>query len=202
MKYCKANYLVRAIGSQAVYLKDYYTGEACCGDSSICDGPHYDAGPWPMSNIQYSELWCYYWDFGIFGKAPKTGWYNSDTDPAQNNNAMLDAPAHASVNRMNTGTCVDYSFVVTTALRKAGYSKNAIMSVRSPGHLYNLVWIPGTGKYQFIDTVGNNGGDFFTGPGWGWDSGGPQTHCTFTTNQCSNDGGMMTCPAKSEVYGC
>ena len=141
MKYCKAAYLVRGIGSQAIYVKDYYTAEACCKDASFCGnaGPRYQAyTPWPMSNIKYNVLWCYYYDNWIFGKSPKDGWYGSDTDPAANNNALADFPAHATVNTMNTGTCVDYSFVVTTSLRKIGFTKNQIMSARAPGHLYNL----------------------------------------------------------------
>jgi hypothetical protein len=206
MKICKASYLVYSIGSEAVYMKDYYTAEACCKASSFCDGyPHYQSwNPWPQSNIKFNELWCYWNDYWIFGKSPKNGWYGSDTNPESNNNALADIPAHASVNTMNTGTCVDYSFVVTTALRKAGFGKNEIMSIRTPGHLYNAVWLPGDNKYSFIDTVGNNGGDFFTGPGWGWDTSKKKNldHCQYDSNRCSNDAGMRNCPSKSNMYGC
>jgi hypothetical protein len=205
MKICKASYLVYGMGSQAIYMKDYYTAEACCKASSFCEGyPKYQSwNPWPQSNIKFNELWCYWNDYWIFGKSPKDGWYGSDTNPESNNNALADLPSHASVNTMNTGTCVDYSFVVTTALRKAGFSKNSIMSMRTPGHLYNVVWLPGDSKYSFIDTVGNNGGDFFTGPGWDWKSGGKLVdHCDYNSDRCSNDGGQKNCPAKSQVYGC
>jgi hypothetical protein len=206
VKYCKAAYLVRGIGSQAVYVKDYYTAEACCKDASFCGdaGPRFQAyQPWPMANIKYGQLWCYYTDWGIFGKTAKDGWYGSDTNPQSNNNALADFPAHATVNTMNTGTCVDYSFVVTTSLRKIGFNKNQIMSMRTPGHLYNVVWLPGDSKYSFIDTVGNTGGDFFTGGGWGWTSNGKNVdHCSYSSDKCSNDGGMKNCPSKSQVYGC
>jgi hypothetical protein len=205
MKICKASYLVYSLGSQAVYMKDYYTAEACCKDASFCkDFPRFQAwNPWPQSNIKFNELWCYWTDWGIFGKTAKNGWYHSDNNPQSNNNALADIPAHASMNTMNTGTCVDYSFAVTTALRKSGFRKNEIMSMRTPGHLYNVVWLPGDGKYSFIDTVGNNGGDFFTGPGWDWKSGGKEVdHCDYDSNRCSNDGGMRNCPSKSQVLGC
>jgi len=204
MKLCKAAYLTYGIGSQAVYVKDYYIGECCCKAASICDShPHYQAGPWPQSNIHFNELWCYYYDWWIFGKSPKDGWYHSDTNPESNNNALADNPAHATVNRLNTGTCVDYGFVVATALRKAGYSKNEVMAIRTPGHVYNAVWLPGDTKYSFIDTVGNNGGDFFTGPGWDWTSGGDHyDHCDYNSNKCSNDWGMRSCPSKSNMWGC
>jgi hypothetical protein len=156
-----------------------------------------------MANIKYGQLWCYYTDWGIFGKTAKDGWYGSDTNPQSNNNALADFPAHATVNTMNTGTCVDYSFVVTTSLRKIGFNKNQIMSMRTPGHLYNVVWLPGDSKYSFIDTVGNTGGDFFTGGGWGWTSNGKNVdHCSYSSDKCSNDGGMKNCPSKSQVYGC
>jgi hypothetical protein len=205
MKFCKAAYLVRTVGSYGVYMKDYYTAEACCKDASFCgDYPRFQAyNPWPMANIKFNELWCYYTDWGIFGKSAKDGWYNSDTNPESNNNALADFPAHASVNVMNTGTCVDYSFVVTTALRKAGFKKNEILSMRTPGHLYNVVWLPGDSKYSFIDTVGNTGGDFFTGPGWSWKSGGKSVnHCSYNSDRCSNDNGPVNCPSKGDVTGC
>jgi hypothetical protein len=207
MKFCKAAYLVRSLGSSAVYMKDYYTAEACCKDASFCDGsvyPHFQAyNPWPMANIKFNQLWCYYTDWGIFGKSAKDGWYNSDTNPQDNNNALADIPTHASINTMNTGTCVDYSFAVTTALRKSGFKKNEILSMRTPGHLYNVVWLPGDSKYSFIDTVGNTGGDFFTGPGWSWKSGGKSVnHCSYNSDRCSNDNGQVNCPSKSDVSGC
>jgi len=206
MKLCKTNFLVLGIGSQAVYMKDYYRAEACCKDSgNLCkDYSHFQAyNPWPQSNIKFSELWCYYTDWGIFGNTAKDGWYGSDYDPESNNNALADIPAHASVNRMNTGTCVDYSFVTTTALRKAGYARSQVMSMNAPGHLYNLVWLPGDTKYSFIDTVGNSAGNFFTGPGWTWTAGGEERdHCDYYSDKCSNDGGKRNCPAKDKVWGC
>jgi hypothetical protein len=204
MKMCKASYLVHGIGANAVYVKDYYTAEACCKDLSLCgSNPRFQAWePWPAANIKYNELWCYWYDAWIFGRYPRDGWYGSDTNPESNNNALADFPAHATVNVMNTGTCVDYSFVVTTSLRKAGFNKNEIMSMRTPGHLYNVVWLPGDTKYSFIDTVGNNGGDFFTGPGWDWESNGHRDHCGYNSDKCSNDNGMKNCPSKSNVWGC
>lgn len=38
-------------------------------------------------------------------------------------------PAHASLNYVKTGTCVDYSVAATTLLRKAGYYKNEVYTV-------------------------------------------------------------------------
>jgi len=208
MKICKASYIVYGLGSGAVYMKDYYTGEFCCADSgSICSGlPHFTAGPWPQSNILFGELHCYFTKFNyLFGTSyyPKKGWYSSDSDPKANNNAAVDIPPHSSINIMNTGTCVDYSFAITTLMRKAGFGQNEIITMNAPGHAYNLVWLPGASKYTFIDTVGNNGGDFFSGPGWGWTAkGAHQDHCTYKPDKCSNDFGIFTCPTKSQIEGC
>lgn len=209
MKLCKASYLVYGVGSEAVYMKDYYTGEFCCAnDDGICHGlPKFTAGPWPESNIQFGSLRCVYTKYdpwiGDTQYFAKKGWYGSDTDQEQNNNAAVDIPPHSSINVMNTGTCVDYSFVITTLFRKAGFGVNEIMSMRSPGHLYNLVWLPGATKFTFIDTVGNTGGNFFTGPGWNWTSKGVyQDHCTYSSDRCSNDYGAFYCPSRSDIVGC
>ncbi|MBI5047150.1 hypothetical protein HZC07_05490 [Candidatus Micrarchaeota archaeon] len=208
MKLCKADYLVYAVGSKAVYMKDYYRAEACCADDSgICDPnkyPHFQASnPWPQSNMVFNSLSCTYTHYDYFFSStnkPKVGWWASDVDSSKNNYAFVDAPAHSSVNILNTGTCVDYSFVVATALRKSGFASNEVMSVAAPGHLYNAVWLPGDNKYTFIDTVGNSGGEFFSGPGWMWNQN-KTNHCSYTA--CSNDLGMRTCPVKgTEMTGC
>ncbi|MEW6035982.1 MAG: PKD domain-containing protein [Candidatus Micrarchaeota archaeon] len=208
MKVCKTSYLVHGIGSSAIYMKDYYRGEACCKDNPACgDNPRFEAGPWPASNIKFSELRCVYTLvkplIGSNYKVPKDGWYGSDSDPKANNNAMLTTPTHSSINVMNTGTCVDYSLAVTTALRKAGYKKNEVPSMEAPGHMYNLVYLPGESKYSLVDTVGNRGGEFFTGGGWGWKYKGVDTdHCSYKADRCGNDLGFWTCPGKGEVTGC
>ncbi|MBI5227618.1 hypothetical protein HY988_03460 [Candidatus Micrarchaeota archaeon] len=208
MKLCKASYLVYGIGSKAVYLKDYYLGETCCAeDKKLCDSKKYAyfqaSNPWPESNIKFNSLYCSYTHYSLVVTSwneRKTGWWGSDTDPSKNNNAMVDAPAHSSVNIMNTGTCVDYSFVTATALRKSGFAANEIMSVRAPGHLYNAIWLPGDSRYTFIDTVGNSGGEFFSGPGWKWNNN-MTTHCSY--DACSNDLGMRSCPIRgTQMAGC
>jgi hypothetical protein len=208
MKICKTAYLAYGIGSQAIYMKDYFKAEACCKDNGACgDNPRFVASPWPKSNVQFGELRCYYTLvkplFGDNYKVAKDGWYTSDTDPKGNNMAMVTVPTHSSVNVLNTGTCVDYGLTVTTALRKTGYRKNEIFAMEAPGHLYNLVWLPGDSKYSFIDTVGNRGGEFFTGGGWSWKKDGADVnHCSYKADRCANDLGFWYCPAKSEVAGC
>jgi len=197
MKLCKAKYLVKGIGTHGIYMKDYYTAETCCkGDCE--DYPHWQSwNPWPASNIKFSELWCYWTDYGTFNR-PKDGWWNSDTDPSDNNMAIADIPTHASINIMNTGTCADYSFAVATALRKAGYGDWEIFSVSAPCHRFNIILLPGASNYTFIDTT-PAAEDFFVGEGAEWDCDGHNSHCSFYGDKCSNDRGWWHCP---DVQGC
>ncbi|MFH0834736.1 MAG: fibronectin type III domain-containing protein [Candidatus Micrarchaeota archaeon] len=208
MKFCRASYLVHAIGSEAIYMQDYYMGEVCCAADSLCkekgyERYYYTTKPHPVSNIQFDSLVCYFYNVGgVRWRAE--GWYNSDYDPDENNNALVDIPAHASVNRMNTGTCADYSVVVTTALRKAGFGKGQVYSAGLPRHLINLIKLPGEEKFRITDTTGNTGGDFAADAATKWiNAGGTKfARCDYASNECSNDGGYYYCPKKSAVQGC
>ena len=92
-------------------------------------------------------------------KSSKT--WKTDTDWKNKNDcAFNDLPAHASIDKIKTGTCTDYSIALTTLLRKAGYSKEEIYSVggfdpKTGAHAYNLVKIPGDKKFRIVDTTGN-----------------------------------------------
>jgi hypothetical protein len=222
MKLCKTNYLVHATGDEAIYMKDYYIGEICCAGKDSCnataDNPTHElfsAGPWPRSNIQFDRLWCEAIHIHVpllFDETfPGPPAYASDTNPDENNNPGPTLPAHASVNRMNTGTCIDYSLVVTTALRKIGYASYEIFSVTAPVHEYNIVRLPGDGgRYSFIDNVGTTGGGISTGGGSPWISGVGSSwagggdarqvdHCDYEVDTCANDVGTFYCPS---VTGC
>ncbi len=73
-------------------------------------------------------------------------------------------PTHAVVNIMRTGTCADYSSVVTTLLRKAGYRCDEVFSATYPGHVWNVVKFPGMDKWVVVDTTGGDGGGISTQP--------------------------------------
>jgi len=120
-------------------------------------------------------------------------------------------PVHASINLLSTGTCVDYSFAVTTILRKLGYSKDEVFSVNGEGHGYNLVKFPGESKWHYVDTVGNNGGKVYGGSGY------PQIYnstghlvtwydyCKNMDGGCSNDyysESVRICPPNNQIYSC
>ncbi|MFO7966122.1 MAG: PKD domain-containing protein, partial [Archaeoglobaceae archaeon] len=128
------------------------------------------------------------------------GW-TSDTDIGSNSCCFSDLPAHASMQYLDTGTCVDYSVVLTTLLRMSGYEDHEVYSTRSDcpgdsGHAFNLIKLPGDSKYTLIDNVGNcNGYRPGNTPGCN-----DCYYCQF--EKCSNDNGKGTCPSKCDVFGC
>jgi hypothetical protein len=229
-KKCTALYTISAFGYGAIYMQGYFHGEWCCydsdklcpggcerfkvrptawqmGTSDSCDG---DGGAHPDYNMGGHR--CEYNEFIV--KWGKAGHWSSDTDWHANSDSVVDVPAHASIDRLSTGTCVDYSFALTTMLRKLGYSKDDVFSVNGEGHGYNLLRFPGEAKFHYVDTVGNRGGEVFGGTGFNkivnqsapgkpalaW-----YDYCRKMDDGCSNDAyGQSTgrCPANENIYGC
>jgi parallel beta-helix repeat protein len=221
LKTCLAHYLISSFGGAGIYMQNYFHGEWSCyghrtasscpkwcvcppawelGTSASCSGP----GGFTV-DFQMGGHRCVYYDAWIFGKYGKHGSWSSDTNWQNNSDSACDTPTHASINRLSTGTCVDYSFAVTTMLRKAGYSSEDVLSVNGDGHGYNLVRFPGEPKWHYVDTVGNRSGEVFGGPGW------PDTlyawydYCHNLDDGCSNDvlsQRRSNCPPNSSIYGC
>jgi len=108
---------------------------------------------------------------------------------------LHDAPTHASINLLSTGTCVDYSFALTTLLRKIGYKKDEVYTVETKDHSFTLVKLDGDLKYTAIDTTGNNYAIVIGGKPQGYD------YCS-EMKHCYNDLGELDCPGLSEVIGC
>jgi hypothetical protein len=145
--------------------------------------------------VHKSFLW---WDWG------KAGYWSSDTNFRSNSDSVCDVPAHASINRLSTGTCVDYSFAVTTILRKMGYSRSDVYSVNGEGHGYNLVRFPGETKWHYVDTTGNRGAEITGGTGYDAPTNG-YDYCRKMDDGCSNDYWSQStgnCPANSNIFGC
>ncbi len=229
-KKCTALYTISAFGYGAVYMQGYFTGEWCCydsdkictagcerfkvrptawqmGTSESCKG---DGGAHPDYNMGGHR--CEYYEFIV--KWGKEGHWSSDTDWRANSDSVVDVPAHASIDRLSTGTCVDYSFAVTTMLRKLGYSKDDVFSVNGEGHGYNLVRFPGEAKFHYVDTVGNRGSEVLGGAGFipivnqsvpgkpklAW-----YDYCRNMDDGCSNDEyseSVGRCPSNNDIYGC
>lgn len=204
-------------------MQGYFHGELSCYDAPLkpANCPAFDVAPaaWEMGttascagsggfrpDFQMGGHNCEYgwwWFFGTH-KYGKEGYWNSDTDWESNSDSFTDPPTHASIDRLSTGTCADYSLALTTILRKLGYSKNEIFSVQGEDHAYNLVKFPGETKWHYVDTVGNGGGVYggagFTRPTDAW-----YKYCTNMTDGCSNDiysESRSTCPPNKAIFGC
>jgi hypothetical protein len=156
---------------------------------------------------------CEYWVYDG-DKYGKNGYWASDTDWHANSDSVTDVPAHASILRLATGTCVDYSFALTTILRKLGYSRGDVLSVNGVGHGYNLLRLPGESKFHYVDTVGNRGNEIFGGTGFAAivDQSAPgkpalawYDYCRKMDEGCSNDYYSQStgnCPPNNNIYGC
>jgi hypothetical protein len=203
-KRCLGHYAIEGIGSSAAYMQGYFSGELCCygrdscpsgcsrfkvdpkasvmGTSSSCEGSGGARPDFQMGGHRCQYYWA--WVFTTI-KWGKPGYWKSDTDWKKNSDSFCDVPAHASINRLSTGTCVDYSFALTTILRKMGYSKDDVFSVNGDGHGYNLVRFPGDAKYHYVDTTGNNAGEVQNDP---------TGHCCMgTAESCSEITDMGVC---------
>jgi hypothetical protein len=84
--------------------------------------------------------------------------------PEHNVYGVVDqAPAEKLVNEYQTGICRDYAEVVTTLLRKAGYSVREVGDFCDGAHCYNVVKFPGEREWHVVDTTGNILGINFAG---------------------------------------
>ena len=197
IKRCEGLYLIKSLGADAIYMQDYFEAEMCCyGVKELCSNNLnlYSAEPLPRTEttqILTNNLKCF--------NNPKNnipGKWLSDTRIDKNNIALNDAPAHVSLNILSTGTCVDYSFSLTTLLRKSGYLEDEVYSVEAPNHAYNLVKLPLDRKYTLVDTTGNNEPPIVLG----------KTPLSYdyceNIKRCYNDNGEAICPSLKDIYGC
>jgi hypothetical protein len=134
------------------------------------------------------------------GRIPD-GW-TSDTDLGANSCCFAHLPAHVSTEILSTGTCVDYSVVLTTLLRMSGYKQDEVYTTISAGpenpHSFNLIRFPGDSNYTLVDTVGNcDGYHPMALPGCN-----DCYYCSYTRDCCANDNGQVDCPLRTEVWGC
>lgn len=195
-KKCQGLYLIKALSGDQIYMQDYFEAEMCCyGVEELCtDSTNlYTARPLPQTetDIDINDIRCF--------NTPKdnpTGKWVSDYKIDLNNIALSDMPSHVSLNILSTGTCVDYSFSLTTLLRKAGYKANEVYSVETPNHAFNLIKFPGNNEFTVVDTTGNNDPAIVFGKvpkGY--------AYCENIRN-CYNDNGEIICPLFKGIYGC
>ncbi|MBK7385277.1 MAG: hypothetical protein IPI63_00555 [Methanothrix sp.] len=224
-KRCRGLYIIRAFGPDAVYMQGYALFKACCSGYPECTRTTW---PSPAGTTSFREgfnqnvagLSCRPEEWGV------SAW-RSDTNMSENSAVLGLFPAHATINILQTGVCVDYAAALATALRKAGYSKSEVMVAASlgydlsllgehPGHAYNLVKLPGEERYYIVDTTGNGEGINLDGlPHYFWFVGNFMSqpvrirvfdwwvgYCSKISPDGFNDLGNIKTPPSSEICGC
>ena len=224
-KRCRGLYIIRAFGPDAVYMQGYALFKACCSGYPECTRTSWPSLAGTVSfregfNQNVANLSCRQEEWGV------SAW-RSDTNMSENSAVLGLFPAHATVNILQTGVCVDYAAALATALRKAGYSKSEAMVAASlgydlpllgdhPGHAYNLVKLPGEEGYHIVDTTGNGEGINPEGlPHYFWFVGNFMNqpvrirvfdwwvgYCSKISSYGFNDLGSVKAPASAEICGC
>jgi hypothetical protein len=224
-KRCRGLYIIRAFGPDAVYMQGYALFKACCSGYPECTRTSWPSLAGTVSfregfNQNVANLSCRQEEWGV------SAW-RSDTNMSENSAVLGLFPAHATVNILQTGVCVDYAAALATALRKAGYSKSEAMVAASlgydlpllgdhPGHAYNLVKLPGEERYHIVDTTGNGEGINPEGlPHYFWFVGNFMNqpvrirvfdwwvgYCSKISPYGFNDLGSLKVPASAEICGC
>ena len=224
-KKCRGLYIIRAFGPDAVYMQGYALFKACCSGYPECTRTSWPSLAGTASfregfNQNVTNLSCRREDWGVDA-------WRSDTNMSRNSAVLGLYPAHATVNILQTGVCVDYAAALATALRKAGYSSSEAMVAASlgydlpllgdhPGHAYNLVKLPGEERYHIVDTTGNGEGINPEGlPHYFWFVGNFMNqpvrirvfdwwvgYCSKVSPYGLNDLGSIKTPAKTEICGC
>ncbi len=196
LKRCSALYLVYGLGPAREWMQDYFAAEFACSGSleyGCAAGDEYTCGCSEMEFSPAAEaMSCNPVPVDI---TPRS--WLSDVNFERNNCYLSDVPAHASI-ILGTGTCVDYSVMLTSLLRIVGYGPDEIYSVMGDGHEYNLVKLPGEKRWNVVDTNENNPIPYVA-------SGLPSTqydYCDYHDTSCANDNGQTYCPPRDSVKGC
>lgn len=83
------------------------------------------------------------WGTGETGKI----WMNGEHEKINNLHSV-----ERIVNHWHKGLCRNYNKVVTTLLRKAGYTRHEVYDLCDGQHCWNLVKFPGHDKFHIVDT--------------------------------------------------
>ncbi|MFZ2456358.1 MAG: hypothetical protein WAX07_07770 [Candidatus Altiarchaeia archaeon] len=201
VKKCSALYMIYGFGPGKKYMTDYYYPEICCEGGSLCStglGGNCCEG-------DVGTCSCGYHTYNRNAQAlPCQGYVSTSSrgwksDIAMNLNTCMfsDLSAYASMEILNTGTCVDYATSVTTMLRILGYGPDEVYTAIGPSHAYNMVKFPDSPKYNIIDTTGNKKIPYVPN-GLPIVPGGYDQYCSY--EDCRNDAGQGPCP--SNIWGC
>ena len=224
-KRCRGLYIIKALGTDARYMKGYALFKACCSGYPECTRACVAdlAGTCAFRegfNGNVSNLSCRPEDWGLAA-------WRSDSNMTENSAVLGMFPTHATVNILQTGVCIDYAAALTTLLRKAGYARDEAFTTASsgydlpilgnhPGHAYNIVKLPGEKRYYFVDTTANAEGINLQGlPGYFWFTGcfagmpvrikvhqWSVEYCNKTLDWGYSDAGAFNTPPRTSMMGC
>lgn len=127
-----------SMGNEVPWIQNYYHPELCCDGHEDCPSNE-DLGfcsPDSYNGVEYND----------YIQSLTCGDYDCN---------FHDQSALKTSTLLNTGTCVDWSILTTTLLRKTGFhtagaNGDIILSVRGEGHFYNMVWVDFYGKRIFL----------------------------------------------------
>ena len=135
-----------SMGNDILWIANYFVPELCCNNQAeVCE--FFDGVPLTCSPDYFLEPEYPYSD------------YIQGLTCSQFDCAKHDQPALKTAALINSGTCVDWTFLTTTLLRKTGYfpassgNGDAVFGVtKGDGtHTYNLVWMDMYGKWVIMD---------------------------------------------------
>ena len=201
-KSCRALYLIRymtGLNIERKYMRYGFLGGMDCVENNGC-GIEDEQSPL-IEGLQCKGKPKYLVN-GIF---EGSGW-NSNTDMSKNYCWIGPQPAHAMINVIEGGICIDNSISLVTLLRKAGFSYDNVGVVGKPGHATVLLKFPGDNRFHQIEPSKWNmigyvyHSDISSNLGFVFPPGGSQeTICTF--NRFMNDKLMENAPSRP-IYNC
>ncbi len=209
-KRCVADYLFKKQKNAATKLNPYdLSGYACCAAETY---PEWDwfcrtlaqEAPDPPQGPRTKSKWAGRCDSpggqgpsderspvaGLFDRMPciQDGKDKPSLHFAPGNelaNSCLSAvfpPTSLATEKIKASNCTVDSAIMTTLLRKAGYSKSEVMTVSGRWHFFTIVKLPGDATWTVPE--------------------GPSDWCRGKWIECHNDTGRVPCPRRQDVPRC
>lgn len=167
-----------SLGNSNPWIQNYYMPELCCYGGELSD--YCTSYEGVVGECSPDQMYGTYFNDYVLSLTC------SDYDCQ-----LKDQPAIHTAEVLNTGTCVEWSYLTTSLLRKAGVPG---FSVSGYGHFYNLVWRDDYGKWVFMDY-----GELRIDPENEW-----YDYCDFVEG-CYDENSAFSCSSSwinQNVYGC
>jgi len=189
---CKELYIIEGFGPDGAYMQKGYSGyEFCCfGIDILCEKTSYlytlQSLPDNLKNQGYK---CRNTPNNI-----EKGFWGSNTKPSLSHLSLADLPPHASINILESGSCVDFATAIVTLLKKAGTTYAVV--VEADTHAFVIYRPPLHKMLRIIDMTGNHAGINLGGiPSGGFN------YCE-EIKFCYDESGEVSCPKNNQIEGC